>query len=248
MKGYERSLYGDKIADIYDQHVEEMGVDDPATVATLAEYAGGGRVLELGVGTGRVAIPLAHRGIEVHGVDVSQAMLDRLKAKTGGDRVTAILGDFAELDAIEGEFTLIYCVFNTFFGLTSQDEQVACFRNGAAHLAPGGSFCIEAFVPDVSRFEGGQNLQIRQVTADRVEIVASVHDRVAQRVYGHSVYLTEDGVKLYPGDLRYAWPSELDLMASLAGLSLRERWGGWRREPFTVASTKHVTLYQKPRG
>ncbi|MHB8510604.1 MAG: class I SAM-dependent DNA methyltransferase [Actinomycetota bacterium] len=247
MKGYDRSLYGQKIANIYDEHIAEMGIDDPATVATLAEYAGSGRVLELGVGTGRVAIPLALRGVEVHGIDVSEAMLTRLKEKPGGDRVTTIIGDFADV-AVEGQFQLIYCVFNTFFSLTTQQEQIACFSNVASHLAPGGYFMLEAFVPDMSFFDRGQRLHVRQLTADRVDLEASVHDPVNQRVYGQSVQMDEtEGLKMYPVDLRYAWPSEIDLMARLAGLHYRERWGGWRREPFTVSSTTHVSQYQKPR-
>lgn len=247
MKGFERALYGDKIAQVYDQHIADLGVDDPATVATLAEYASDGPVLELGIGTGRVAIPLSQRGIEVHGIDVSEAMLTRLKEKLGGDKISTTLGDFADVP-VEGRYSMIYCVFHTFFGLTTQQEQIACFRNVAERLTPGGSFVIEAFVPDVKRFDHGQDLTIREITADRVELNASVHDSVAQRVYGHAVYITEAGIKMYPVDVRYAWPTELDLMARLAGLELRERWGGWRREPFTVASTAHVSLYQKPRA
>ncbi|GAC1415707.1 MAG: class I SAM-dependent methyltransferase [Actinomycetota bacterium] len=247
MKGYERALYGDKIAEIYDEHVADLGIDDPATAATLAEYAASGRVLELGVGTGRVAIPLALRGVEVLGIDVSDAMLQRMKEKPGGDRVTAITGDFADV-AVEGSFSLIYCVFNTFFSLTSQEEQIACFANAAAHLDERGYFLLEAFVPDTKFFDRGQKLHVKQLTAERIDLEATVHDSVKQRVYGQSMQMSEDGgIKMYPVDIRYAYPAELDLMARLAGLTLRERWGGWRREPFSVASSTHVSLYQKPR-
>lgn len=246
MKGYERSTYGEKVAPVYDEMVAEFGIDDPATVSTLAEYAGAGRVLELGVGTGRVAIPLAGRAVEVWGIDVSEAMLARLKEKPGGDRVTTALGDFADV-AVDGAFTLVYCVFNTFYSLTTQAEQVGCFRNVAARLEPGGFFVLECFVPDLSRFEHAQHLSVKSLTADRVVLDVSVHDAPNQRVYGQQIHVADGGVRMYPVDIRYAWPSELDLMAGLAGMRLRERWGGWRREPFTVSSTSHVSLYEKPR-
>lgn len=248
MKGYTPSLYGDKMASVYDEHVAEMGIDDPATVATLAEYAGQARALELGVGTGRVAIPLALRGVDVSSIDVSDAMLERMKAKPGGDRVTAIQGDFASVDA-DGSFGLIYCVFNTFFVLPTQDEQVACFENVAARLASGGYFLLEAFVPEQGFFDRGQRLQVRHLSADRVDLDASVHDPVNQRVHSQTIRMSEGGgMRMFPVELRYAWPSEIDLMARLAGLTLHERWGGWRREPFTVTSQTHISLYQKPRG
>lgn len=247
MRGYERTTYGDKIAGIYDSRIAEYGIDDPATVPTLEEYAGGGRSLELGIGTGRVAIPLAQRGVEVHGIEISEAMMDRMRAKRGGEKIDVTIGDFADVK-VEGTFSLVYCVFHTFFGLTTRDEQVACFRNVAEHLEPGGFFLIECFVPDVTLFDRGQRVHAKTVTADRIELGVSVHDSVNQRVYGHTVELTDGNVSLYPIEIRYAWPSELDMMGELAGLHLRERWGGWRREPFTVASTQHVSLYEKPRS
>lgn len=239
-------MYGQKAAPFYDEMVAGLGVDDPATVPTLAEYAGAGRALELGVGTGRVAIPLAGRGIEVHGIDVSDAMIAKLKEKPDGDRVTCVIGDFEDVP-VEGSFSLIYCVFNTFFALTSAEEQLGCFANVAAHLDPGGFFLIEAFVPDMTRFDGAQRVQIQSLDADRVRLGVSIHDSVNQRIHGQHIEMTEKGIEMVPIELRYAWPSELDLMARLSGLRLRERWGGWRREPFTVASTQHVSLYEKPR-
>ena len=246
MNDYDRSLYGRKVASVYDRMVADLGVDDPATVPTLAEYSGGGRALELGVGTGRVAIPLAGRGIDVWGIDVSDEMIARLKEKPDGDRVTTVIGNFGDVP-VDGTFSLVYCVFNTFFVLLSQEEQADCFAGVAAHLSPGGFFLIEAFVPDLSRFDGAQRVQLQTLTADRVRLGVSIHDSVNQRIHGQQIELSEGGIEMIPIDMRYAWPGELDLMARLAGLRLRERWGGWRREPFTVASTSHVSLYEKPR-
>ena len=240
------SAYGQKAAHVYDRLVADLGVDDPATVPTLAEYSNGGRVLELGVGTGRVAIPLAGRGIDVWGIDVSDAMVAKLKEKPGGDRVTCVLGDFGDV-GVDGEFALVYVVFNTFFALTSQQEQIECFANVAAHLPPGGFFLIEAFVPDVTRFDGAQRVQVQSLGADRARLGLSIHDSVNQRIHGQQIEMSEAGIEMIPIEMRYAWPSELDLMARLTGLTLRDRWAGWRREPFTVSSTAHVSLYEKPR-
>lgn len=238
---YTNATYGERVAEIYDDWYSDY---DEAAVELLAELARGGRALELGIGTGRVALPLARTGIEVHGIDASPAMVAKLRAKPGGDRVPVTIGDFAEV-GVGGEFKLVYVVFNTIFALASQEEQVRCFRNVAARLAPGGAFLLEAFVPDVTRFTGGQVNRATVVTADRVELDVSRHDPVEQRVVGQTVRITDGAVRLYPVQLRYAWASELDLMARLAGLRLRHRWGGWRREPFTAESTKHVSVYEQ---
>lgn len=246
MDAHDPSLYGRKVASVYDRMVADLGVDDPATVPTLAEYAGEGRVLELGVGTGRVAIPLAGRGHEVWGIDVSEDMIARLKEKPDGDRITCVIGDFGDVP-VDGSFSLIYCVFNTFFVLTSQEEQIACFARVADRLEPGGFFLIEAFVPDMTRFEGAQHVSLQSLTPDYIRLGVSIHDSVNQRIHGQQIEMGESGIQMIPIEMRYAWPSELDLMARLAGLRLRERWAGWRREPFTVASTAHVSLYEKPR-
>ncbi|MDQ3805853.1 MAG: class I SAM-dependent methyltransferase, partial [Acidobacteriota bacterium] len=199
--------------------------------------------LELGVGTGRVALPLRERGVEVHGIDASPAMVERLRAKPGGDRIAVTLGDFAEV-GVGGEFALVYVVFNTFFALLSQEAQVRCFRNVARRLSPAGVFLVEAFVPDVARYSGGQVNRATEVTLDRVVYDVAQHDPVRQYVIGQSVVIADGRVRLYPVQLRYAWPSELDLMARLAGLRLRERRGGWQREPFT-GSGKHVSVYER---
>ena len=241
METYTASTYGDRIAEFYDDRHHAF---DEAAVRLLAELAGGGRALELGVGTGRVALPLAAAGVEVHGIDASRAMVERLRAKPGGDSVRITFGDFEAADA-GGEFALVYVVFNTFFALLSQEAQVRCFRNVAARLAPGGVFLIEAFVPDVARYAGGQITRAAEVTAERVVLDVTRHDPVRQYVTGQTVVLTDGRVRLFPVQLRYAWPAELDLMARLAGLSLRARWGGWGREAFSPESKHHVSVYER---
>lgn len=194
------------------------------------------------IGTGRIALPLAGRGIEVHGIDASEAMIARLRAKPGGERIPVTVGDFADV-AVEGRFRLVYLVFNTLFALPSQDDQVRCFRNVAAHLTDDGVFVIEAFVPDLARFDRGQRTCLNRVTLDEVVLGVSRHDPVHQRVDSQHVLLRADGIRLLPVSIRYTWPAELDLMARLAGLRLRDRWSGWRREPFTAGSGLHVSVY-----
>jgi hypothetical protein len=196
------------------------------------------------VGTGRIAVPLAERGARVHGIDASQSMLDRLKAKSGADQISVTLGDFAEL-AVDGEFELIYVVFNTFFALLDQEQQVRCFLSVAAHLADRGVFVIEAFVPDPTLYDRGQRVSAVRVEADRVQLDASRIDPVTQRVTSQHILIGAEGIMLLPVQLRFAWPSELDLMARVAGLSLRERYGGWQGEPFSATSPTHVSVYAR---
>ncbi len=245
MKDFQESTYGDRIAEVYDDL--HGGMASPELVApvvdVLAGLAGSGRALELGIGTGRIALPLAARGVEVHGIDASAAMVEKMRRKQGGDRIPVTLGDFAEADA-EGRFSLVYVVFNTFFALLSQDAQVRCFENVVRRLNDGGVFLVEAFAPDLARFERGQNIQAGIVETDRVSIDLSRHDAVGQTVASSHVHITEDGVRLYPVKLRYAWPSELDLMARLAGMRLRSRWGDWKGGPFTSSSASHVSVYE----
>jgi SAM-dependent methyltransferase len=217
---------------------------DEAMIATLAELARAGRALELGIGTGRIALPLAARGVEVHGIDASPAMVARMRIKPGGAEIPVAMGDFADV-GVEGAFSLVYVVFNTFFGLLSQEEQVRCFENVARHLAADGVFVIEAFVPDMTRFARGQCLNAARVETDAVLLDASRHDPLTQRVVSQQILITESGTRLFPVQIRYAWPAELDLMARLAGLRLRHRWAGWQREPFTAASGKHVSVYER---
>jgi SAM-dependent methyltransferase len=243
MDDYRPETYGDRIADVYDRLTATM--PEPVDcVDRLAELAGAGPALELGIGTGRIALPLAARGVEVHGIDASAAMVERLRAKPGGEAVPVTLGDFADLP-VEGSFTLVYAVFNTFFSLLTQDAQVRCFEAVAAHLAPGGAFALELFVPDPTLHPGGQSIRTRHLGLDLVRFDLALHDPVAQRVDFQNVLLAADGARLMPGSVRYAWPSELDLMARLAGLRLRERWGGWRREPYTGSTSGlYVAVYE----
>jgi SAM-dependent methyltransferase len=243
---YDPTTYGDRIADVYDEWFA-VPSDTEDTVGFLSDLAGSGPVLELGIGTGRVALPLAQRGHEVRGVDASEAMVEKLRAKTGGEHIPVTIGDFAELD-IEEEFSLVYAVFNTFFALLSQEVQVRCFENVARCLRDeGGAFVIEVFVPDMTRWDRNQWIEARHVGNDNVVLDAARHDPAEQRVASNHLVVSEAGVKMYPMRLRYAWPSELNLMARLAGLRLRERWGGWRREPFTASSTRHISVYEHER-
>lgn len=241
MEQYDESTYGEHIAEVYDNLYVHF---DPAAVTTLAELAQGGRALELGIGTGRIALPLAARGVEVHGIDASPAMVAKLRAKPGGDKIEVTIGDFAALDTANN-YSLIYVVFNTFFALTNQQDQIRCFRNVAAHLSARGLFVIEAFVPDLGRFDRGQSVRALNATTTEASLDISLHDAINQRVTGHHVVISSSGIKFYPIQIRYAWPSELDLMAQLAGMQLKERWGGWQRERFTNSTQKHISIYEK---
>ena len=237
MKDYTAATYGDRIADSYDRMVTGS-----APVETLERLADGGRALELGIGTGRVALPLAARGVDVHGIESSEAMVAKLRAKSGGDAIPVTVGDFADF-RVEGTFELIFVVFNTFFMLTDQEQQVRCFARVAEHLGACGVFLIEAFVPDPTRFTNGQSVGISHLESDAVQLDLSRHDAAGQRVTCQHLVIDAAGTRLFPAQLRYAWPSELDLMARLAGLRLRERWSGWSGARFTSSSTSHVSLY-----
>jgi SAM-dependent methyltransferase len=243
MERYAAQTYGDRIADVYDEYHAERHPD--AEVEFLAGLAGTGPVLELGIGTGRVALPLAARSVAVHGIDASARMVEKLRAKPGGDAIPITMGTFADF-SLDERFALAYVVFNTFFGLVSQDEQVSSFECIAAHLQPGGRFVLECFVPDLRRFDRGQRTAATKVELDEVRLDVSMHDPVEQRVRTQHVRLRDGGVALFPVAIRYAWPSELDLMARLAGLEREARYGGWQREPFTDASGVHVTVYRAP--
>jgi SAM-dependent methyltransferase len=243
MERYGPETYGEQVADLYDDWYGEYP-DTGVAVERLAELAGPGPVLELGVGTGRLALPLAERGLEVHGIDASPAMLERLRAKAGGERIHVLVGDMADV-AVEGSYALVFVAANTLFLLPSQEEQLRCFAKVAARLSAGGVFVVEVFVPDPARYRNDQQLGVTRVTVDSVLLTAGRHDPVRQRIDAQQIQFGPGaGFRLIPGVLRYAWPSELDLMARLAGLRLRERWGGWQREPFTAASTMHVSVYE----
>lgn len=245
-EGYGPSTYGDRIIGTYDEtHASLFDAEHVApAVDLLAKLALGGRALELGIGTGRIALPLAAKGVPIQGIDASEAMVAMLRAKEGGGDIPVSIGDFAEFE-LDTEFSLIFVVFNTFFAMLTQDAQVRCFQSAADHLGEDGVFVIEAFVPDLSRFVNGQSVAATLVETNLARLDASRHDAVSQLVTGQHVYLSEGGIKTYPVRLRYAWPSGLDLMARLAGLRLRDRWSDWRRSPFTATRTGHVSVYEK---
>jgi len=236
------AFYGDRWADVFDDRHKH--VDPGPAVEFLAGLAGDGRVLELGIGTGRVAVPLAGRGIRVEGVDASAAMAERLRAKPGGESVPVTIGDMAQVP-VSGSFRLAYLVFNTLFGLLSQERQAECFANVARVLEPGGMLVIECFVPDVARFDHDQRVQARSVTEDSAVIEVSRHDRAEQRITTQMITLDAQGMHLRPVAIRYSWPAELDLMAGQAGLRLAGRYAGWDRSPFGSASSRHVSVYQR---
>jgi SAM-dependent methyltransferase len=236
------AFYGDRWADVYDEH--HGWLDPAAAVEFLAGLAGDGRALELAIGTGRVALPLAGRGVAVEGVDASEAMVARLRAKPGGDSLPVVIGDMAEVP-VNGPFRLVYLIFNTLFGLLTQARQAECFTNVARVLGPDGVFVIECFVPDLARFDRGQRIRAREVTEDSATIEVSRHDAVLQRVNTQIVTLDGRGMSLRPVALRYAWPAELDLMAGAAGLRLAERYGDWDRRPFDSLSANHISVYQR---
>ena len=243
MNDYGPATYGDRIAEIYDRLHPGAG-DATAQLRALAALAGSGGALELGIGTGRVALPLAAQGVDVHGIDASEAMAAKLRAKPGGTAIPVTVGDFADVP-VDGTFALIFAVFNTFYALNTQEAQVRCFRRAAERLADGGVFLIEVFVPDPARFMRGQNVAVTNLDSDRVILDVARHDSLHQRVYSQHLVLSESGTRIYPVQLRYAWPSELDLMARLAGLRLRDRWSDWTGAPFTAASTSHISLYER---
>lgn len=248
MDEYGPSTYGDRIAGVYDARYSELpfGGDLATSVALLRELAVDGRALELGIGTGRVALPLRAAGVEVHGIDASQPMVDLLRTKPGGDDIHVTIGDFRDF-SLGTRFGLVYVVFNTFFGLLTQDDQVTCMGAIARHLTDDGAFVMEAFVPDLSRFDRGQRVSATRVEPDEIELEVSKHDPVEQRTDSKHVVIREEGVRLYPVKVRYAFVSELDLMAKLAGMRLRERWADWDRSPFTSDSPKHISVWELDR-
>ena len=244
MEDYDARTYGDRIAGVYDEMYGEL-FDSDATVARLAELAGDGRALELAIGTGRIALPLKQRGVDVTGIEISEAMVEKLRAKPGGADIPIVMGDFGDVE-VEGRFDVVFVVFNTLFALTTQDAQVRCFANVERHLTDRGVFVVEAFVPDNARFTRHQTVGVDALGSDRVHLEASRHNPVTQIVDSQHVVLRQgESVEMYPVSIRYAYPGEMDLMARLAGVRLRNRWGGWDEEPFTSESTFHVSLYER---
>jgi SAM-dependent methyltransferase len=239
-----KDYFDEPVAARYDASSAAMfdpAVVDPA-VDFLAGLAGDGAALELGIGTGRIALPLARRGVRVAGIDLSEAMVAELRAKPGGESIEVTIGDFATT-RVEGTFTLAYLVFNTIMNLTTQDEQVACFRNAAAHLEPGGCFVIEVGVPDLQRLPRGETIRPFHVSEERLGF--DEYDVLRQGLVSHHFWVGNGSWRRSSTPFRYVWPAELDLMARLAGLSLRERYAGWRREPFTALSESHVSVWEK---
>jgi SAM-dependent methyltransferase len=237
--------FDERIAAGYDQASADMFAPtavEPA-VSFLAERAGGGDALELGIGTGRIALPLSRRGVRVHGVDVSTAMVARLRAKPGGDTIGVTIGDLA-ITRVGRTFRLAYLVYNTITNLTTQAAQVECFRTVADHLEPGGCFVVEVFVPQLQRLPPGETVRAFSVTPARLGF--DEYDVATQSLVSHHYSIDGDRVDVFSMPFRYVWASELDLMARLAGLTLRERWRGWNREPFTSESTSHVSVWEKP--
>lgn len=246
MSQHDSTTYGALWAPFYD---DIYNVVDDATIELLVNYAGSPpRALELAVGTGRIALPLAERGVHVKGIDISPEMVNLLKAKSGGEAVDVLLGDFADVDVNES-FPLIYLAFNTLFVLLDQERQVECFKNVAAHLEAGGRFVIDCFVPDVKRFDSeNTRMGVSSISSNEEHAYEmTIHDPVTQRNSTHVVRRQADGSEVVlPVEIRYAWPSELDLMAELAGLQLENRWGWYDRKPFTEQSTSHVSVYRRP--
>jgi SAM-dependent methyltransferase len=240
--------YGERWAQAYDAWVAPDPGDDPvaATVDVLAELARGGRALELGIGTGRVALPLADRGLEVYGIDASDAMVAELRRKTGGADIAVTIGNFADV-AVDGTFDLVYAVFNTLFALPAQEEQRRCFRNVARHLSDDGVFVVECFTPAlVHGWRDRQQVRTARIDDDGLAFAVSQHDPSDQTTTGLRIWIREGrSPQLLPIHLRYASPNELDLMAELAGFELRHRWGGWDRSPFGPATTNHISVYAR---
>jgi len=242
MPPYDNATYGDRIASVYDEFIQISLEQTQTAVETLAALAKAGPVLELGIGTGRIVLPLREKGLVVHGIDASAPMIDELRKKAGGSAIPVTIGDFAEV-AVEEKFSLIYVVFNTFFSLLTQEDQVRCFANVAKHLLPDGVFVIEAFVPDPPRVTGNQNVVASKVEVDEVRLDVTRYDPLQQLLKAQHVVIANGTIHTYPIQLRYAWPSELDLMARLAGLKLKERWSNWQRSPFTSGATSHISIY-----
>jgi SAM-dependent methyltransferase len=237
--------FDEPVAARYDDSDAEMFSPSAVNpvVDFLEELAGGGRALEFGIGTGRIALPLAQRGVPVYGIELSRAMVARMRKKPGGEDIDVTIGDFASATA-DGVFSVAYLVYNTIMNLTTQATQVACFRNAAAHLEPGGCFVIEVGIPDLQRLPPGETARVFDLGDSHVGL--DEYDVARQGLISHHFQTVDGTLQRTSTPFRYAWPAEFDLMAELAGMRLRERWSGWRREPFTSDSRKHVSVWEKP--
>jgi SAM-dependent methyltransferase len=237
--------FGPDVAARYDEDSAAMFAPEALAPAVerLAALAGDRPALELAIGTGRVALPLAERGVAVTGIELSEAMVAQLRAKPGGDAIPVTVGDMATT-RVDGRFGLVYLVFNTLVNLTSQDAQVACFENAAAHLEPGGRFVVEVGIPQLRRLPPGE--RVRGFAVEDGYWGLDEFDVVEQRQVSHHLHATEEGIRHKWVPFRYVWPSELDLMARLAGLQLRDRWADWHGAPLTAESRSHVSVWEKP--
>jgi SAM-dependent methyltransferase len=238
-----KNYFDDRIAKGYDAKSADLfepAVVEPA-VSFLADLAGKGAALELGIGTGRLALPLSRRGVHVHGIELSPAMVAELRAKPGSDNIGVTIGDFATT-RVKGSFTVAYLVRNTITNLTTQDEQVQCFRNVAAHLVPGGCFVIEVYIPELQRLPPGETIHAFTVTPTHLGF--EEYDLATQIAFSHHYWVEDGRLETFSAPFRYVWPSELDLMARIAGMTLRERWSGWTREPFTSDSRSHISVWE----
>jgi SAM-dependent methyltransferase len=241
----EDGYFDERVAATYDEDVADRSVPeviDP-TVAFLAELAGDGRALEFAIGTGRIALPLATHGVPVHGIELSKAMAAKLVAKPGGDAIGVTIGDFST-STVDASFSLVYLVFNTIMNLTTQTAQVACFRNAAAHLEPGGRFVVEVMVPELRRLPPGETFHVFSGGENAWGI--DEYDVAEQGLVSHHLEVVDGVLERFSVPFRYVWPAELDLMAQLAGMTLRERWSGWAREPFASESRQHVSVWERP--
>jgi SAM-dependent methyltransferase len=237
--------FGEEVASTYDDIPEPMidGTPVAEAVPVLADLGGGGRVLELAIGTGRVGLPLAALGVDLHGIELSRPMLERLRAKPGGTAIPVAVGDMTST-RVEGSFSLVYLVFNTIMNVTTQAGQVEVFRNAAAHLRPGGRFLIECGIPDLRRLPYGQTAVVFDRADDHVGV--DEYDVANQGLVSHHFTKRAGRWDYGAWSFRYAWPAEMDLMARLAGLRLADRWEGWDRRPFTSESPHHVSIWEKP--
>jgi SAM-dependent methyltransferase len=244
VQDHDDGYFDERIAATYDEDTAERSSQEAVdqVVDFLADLAGGGRALELAIGTGRIGLPLSRRGVEVHGIEMSRPMVARLREKPDSEAIGVAIGDMATT-RVPGSFRVAYVVANTIGNLTSQEAQVACFRNVAEHLEPGGCFVVELIVPDLQWLPPGERTRTFAFSDDHVGV--DEFDVANQRLTSHHWTLREGGWERFSVPFRYVWPAELDLMAQLAGMRLRERWGGWKREPFTGDSRKHVSVWEK---
>jgi SAM-dependent methyltransferase len=239
-----KNYFDQRTAEAYETWWPELfdsAVIDPV-VSFLADLAGDGAALELGIGTGRIALPLSRRGVRVHGIELSPAMVAQLRTKPGAGDIAVTIGDFATT-RVDASFNLAYLVRNTIANLTTQAAQVDCFLNVAEHLDPGGCFVIELYIPDLQRLPPGETIHAFTVTPTHLGF--EEYDVATQIAYSHHYWVVDGQLETFSAPFRYVWPSELDLMARLAGMTLRERWSGWNREPFTRDSRSHVSVWEK---